>query len=226
MAPVLTIEELRQIYLADLSKMVPREFKLRPRVRYPEKWAKLRSPQNTRLLEQEHISKTWVWSDLHFGHKNIIEFSDRPYPDIPTMNQHLVENFNDYVGEDDISIWVGDVAFMNDAAANELLDQCNGYKILVVGNHDFDHKRLKKLNFDEVHLLYTIEHPDVDLVFTHYPIEEGLPVPYINVHGHVHNTKYKFETLQHINVCCEFHDYKPVPLETIIGWAKTRVQSF
>lgn len=221
----LTKEELNEIYYNDLAKLIRRGDKQVSRVRHPKNWQKIPIPTSTMMFEAEHIAKTWVWSDLHFGHKNIIRYSERPYTSIPEMNDRLVDNFNSCVGENDISIWVGDVAFMRDDAANEILSHCNGYKILVVGNHDFYKGRLKQLNFDETHFLYTLEHPDVDLVFTHYPIEEGLPWPYINVHGHIHNNSHAYETPQHINVCCEFHDFKPVPLETIIRWAKSRVMS-
>ena len=223
MAP--DLDELREIYLADLRKQVPRNFKLRSRVRYPEAWAKLESPERIMLLERENIENVWVWSDLHFGHKNIIDFSDRPFPDTHQMNEHLIANFNEYVKPTDISIWVGDVAFMNDEKANEILARCNGYKILVAGNHDFHKKKLKNLNFDEIYLFYLFETPDVDLVFTHYPIEKGLPWPCVNVHGHIHVGKYQLDSPQHINVCCEFHNYRPIELKQLIEWARMRVIS-
>lgn len=222
----------RQLYLEDLTKMVSYDGgrTKRPRVRNPQMWENV----STMLLESEQETKqypfdnkTWVWSDLHFFHKNIIDFSDRPYPDVDTMNEHLVANFNDYVGKDDTSIWVGDIGFSNDTAINKLIDQCNGYKILIVGNHDFNKKKLRKLNFDETHLIYQIDTPHVDLVFTHYPMD-NLPLPYFNVHGHLHvypPKNYFSNSLQHLNVNCEFIDYKPMDLDKLILHASVRRDS-
>lgn len=236
------IEKLREICLADLTEEVQRGVNVRfcaetgkyietpnikPKVRYPAAWKKLASPQAELLLEADDFSKTWVWSDLHFGHKNIIRFSDRPFPSVEAMTIELVDNFNMCVGSNDKSIWVGDVAFLKDPKANEILNECNGYKILVVGNHDFHHKKLKKLNFDETYLFYVVPTPEVDLVFTHYPIMRYLlPWPNINIHGHIHiGGDYKLDSDQHINVNCEFHDYMPIQLEWLIEQARMRVIS-
>ena len=222
----LTFDELREIYIQDISKPVPRNFKYVPRARHPKKYEDIQRPENQVLIDDSTIDRTWVWSDLHLGHTNIIKYCDRPFPNTYKMDQTLINNHNSCVGYDDISICVGDVAFLRDERANGYLDQMNGYKILIVGNHDFKGKQLKKLHFDEIHLIYVIEHPDVDLVFTHYPIEQGLPKPYINVHGHVHVGKWEYNTPQHINVNCEFHEFKPIPLKTIVEWATSKVKSF
>jgi len=223
------LDVLRQWYLEDLRKMVSYDGgrTKRPRVRFPQMWENVETILTEGEQKEIQIENTWLWSDLHFFHKNIIEFSDRPYPDVETMNEHLVANFNDYVQPDDTSIWVGDVGFSNDTAINELLDQCNGYKILIVGNHDFNKKKLRKLNFNEVHLLQHIQTPYVDLVLTHYPMD-NLPVPYFNVHGHLHAyppNNYFSNSLQHINVNCEFIDYKPTELAKVIKLASVRRDS-
>ena len=226
------IKFLRDLYLEDLRKEVCYDgYNKRPRVRHIGNWERI-VPVLTEGVEQvafplavDDERDVWLWSDLHFGHKNIIEFSNRPFNNIEHMNECLVENFNDYVKPNDVSIWVGDVAFGSDEFANELLNQCNGYKILIIGNHDFNKKKVRNLNFDEMHLLQHIETEGVDLVLTHYPMD-NLPLPYINIHGHLHaggNTSR--DTLQHINVNCEFHGYKPINMSDLITMAKTRRDS-
>jgi len=221
---------LRQLYIEDLSKIVTYNKNPRPRVAHPGKWAKLESivalnegidePLMIPLMEQDR--KVWVWSDQHFFHKNIIEFSDRPYDSVEQMNEYLIANYNDYVGENDICIWVGDVGFKGNSFINELLDQCNGYKILIVGNHDFNGKKLRNLNFDETHLIYTIDYPDVSMVFTHYPMY-NIPWPWVNIHGHLHAYPNPDSGhLLHINVNCEVQEYKPRLLEDIAKQAKMR----
>jgi len=222
------IETLRKLYIDDLSAIIDYGGQDRPRVRHPGKWANLQSQiqlnEGCSPIKLPHDGKkVWVWSDPHFSHKNIIEFSNRPYIGTSDMNKHLIENFNDCVGPDDISIWVGDVGFKGTSFINELLDQCNGYKILVIGNHDFNGKKLRNLKFDETHLLYTFSNSDVDLVFTHYPMR-NIALPWVNIHGHLHAYPNPHTgNILHYNVCCELHNYRPVELSELIKIAKMRL---
>lgn len=224
------LEKLRKLYLDDLSAEINYSGTNQSRVQHPGKWATLQTQirLNESITEPLNIladptRRIWLWSDTHFFHKNIISFSDRPYLTVDEMNEQLVANFNDYVGPNDISIWVGDVGFSGTGFINELLDQCNGYKILVIGNHDFDGKKLRKLKFDETHLLYTINTPEVSLVLTHYPMWH-IGKPWFNVHGHLHAypNPYTNNPL-HYNICCELHNYRPIELTDVIKIAKTRL---
>jgi calcineurin-like phosphoesterase family protein len=141
---------------------------------------------------------------------------------VKEMNDTLIANHNDYVMEDDICIWVGDIGFGNDAQINELLDQCTGYKILIVGNHEFNGKMLRKLNFDEIHLIYQIDTPNTSLVFTHYPMN-NIKLPWFNIHGHLHvHPTLDTGNVLHYNVNCEAHNYRPIELEHVISIAKMR----
>jgi len=220
------IEYLRKLYLADLGKIVNYGGKDRPRVRHVGNWEQLTSQVKLKEGLDDYVDPTtlhdkvdnvWIWSDLHFFHKNIIAFSERPYADVDEMNEHLVANHNDYVQPDDICIWVGDVGFGKDSKINEVLDQCNGYKILIVGNHDFNKRKLRDLNFDEIHLLYQIPTQHGDLVLTHYPME-NIEDPWFNIHGHLHAFP-KLDTGHplHYNVNCEGHGYRPISLKQLIN---------
>lgn len=214
---------LRELYLQDLSKMVLKGTVERPRVRHPGKWKKIKSEclwDEPKEIVPEDFHRTWVWSDLHFSHKNIIKFSNRPFGGVQHMNESLVRNFNTIVGHDDVSIWVGDVTFGSDVQGNELLRRCHGYKILIVGNHDFNKKVLRDLEFDEIHLMYTLEHDGIPLVFTHYPMG-NLPGKYYNIHGHLHvKHAHLYGPPQHLNVNCELHDYAPLSLSEIFKVVK------
>ena len=42
---------------------------------------------------------TWFTADLHLGHRNIIDYCDRPFTDVDVMNRALVDNWNEVVAE-------------------------------------------------------------------------------------------------------------------------------
>lgn len=202
------------------------------RSRYANTWKYFRPIFESELNIQETYSSgrnVWVWSDQHFGHKNIIHYSDRPFVNIQEMTETMIANHNDYVQPNDVCIWVGDVALMKDELANELLSQCHGYKILIIGNHDMQGKKLKKLNFNEIHLVKHVtiveDLHEYDLVFSHYPMC-NLPLPVFNIHGHEHITGQYTQTLQHINVNCELYGYKPINLKDIMGILRKRIGHF
>lgn len=225
MASAMT-EYLRTLYLENLRQTYIHNGKERPRARYPNSWASFDyflAEGNPKPFSITPSTNVWVWSDVHFGHKNIIKYSDRPFPDVETMDERLIENFNKYVHPNDVSIWVGDVGFYRPDLTKQLVRRCNGHKILVVGNHDMVKKRFPDIGFHESYLLYHMPLPEVDLVFTHYPMT-NLPKPIVNIHGHLHINSERIDSDQHINVCCEFYDYRPLNLfEEILPWAKSRV---
>lgn len=66
-------------------------------------------------------SKVFFTSDTHFYHGNIIRFCNRPFKDVEMMNETIISNWNDTVGQDDIVfIW----------AISVLAVQPNGLKSL------------------------------------------------------------------------------------------------
>ena len=82
-------------------------------------------------------NKTFFTSDLHFGHKNIIKYCNRPHSSVDIMNERIVELWNRYIPEDADVFILGDVAFsMSKNKIREILNSMNGRKHLVIGNHD------------------------------------------------------------------------------------------
>lgn len=43
----------------------------------------------------------WFTSDTHFGHENVLKFTDRPWETIQQMNSVIVANINARVGMND-----------------------------------------------------------------------------------------------------------------------------
>lgn len=51
--------------------------------------------------------RTWVYSDPHFSHKNIVKFTNydgtkvRPWDDVNEMNEEMIEWYNELVADQD-----------------------------------------------------------------------------------------------------------------------------
>ena len=152
----------------------------------------------------------WFTSDHHFGHKNIIKYCNRPFDSVEDMNRGLVSLWNETVAPEDTTYVIGDVFLCKTKLIRETINKLNGYKILIMGNHDKSPNVMKTL-FDEVHYKYNYNLPDgTPVVLQHHPNEER---DYLQIHGHVHSG----EPVQRnrINVCVDLHDYRPVSLQYI-----------
>ncbi|TXN22865.1 metallophosphoesterase family protein [Methylobacterium sp. WL9] len=83
------------------------------------------------------MPQTWFTSDTHFGHANVIEYSNRPFVDIQAHDEALIAAWNARVANSD-EIWhLGDFALGLDATAlARVFRRLHGRKHLIVGNHD------------------------------------------------------------------------------------------
>jgi calcineurin-like phosphoesterase family protein len=130
------------------------------------------------------MSNTYFIADTHFGHKNIIEYENRPFQSVNEMDQTIIANWNQKVKKREKVYLLGDFAFANKA---RLIDAAsmNGYKIIVLGNHDkcYSYSWWQTVGFNEV-----IPYP---IIFNEWFILLHEPVyvnsPYANIYGHVHS---------------------------------------
>lgn len=160
------------------------------------------------------------WSDQHFGHNNIISYSERPFDDKNHMNNAMITNYFSSVKEEDLVVWGGDVAFNSVTESKQLFNNLPGSKILVMGNHDFDRKNILKNYgiFSDIYMA-KVFHMRIDdkicnLLVTHYPIDNKfLPPNTLNIHGHIHN---KTADYKNINISVECVNYKPTDISEII----------
>ena len=53
----------------------------------------------------------WFTSDTHFGHENVLKFTDRPWETIWQMNDAIVDSINGRVAVDDELYILGDFSF-------------------------------------------------------------------------------------------------------------------
>jgi calcineurin-like phosphoesterase family protein len=136
---------------------------------------------------------TWITSDLHFGHTNIMKFCPATrghFRDVDHMHTEMIREWNEKVQPDDVVYILGDVAFMPAVKAVALLTRLNGRKILVKGNHD--RKLLEdpafRACFEEVHSDWTGRINGTYVHMYHFPIQEfdQMHRGAVHFHGHVH----------------------------------------
>ena len=159
----------------------------------------------------------FITSDLHFYHRRIIEYCNRPYqPDeIYKMNEDILSEF-DKLPSGATILNLGDLVVNSRLTfydVKALVDRMklNGKHLwIVLGNHDRSlPKFLKKYDKTKtaVELFYELGFDMVcplpisigNYIFSHEPED------YVkNVHGHIHNTpmeEFGLDRKNHFNVC-------------------------
>lgn len=165
------------------------------------------------------ISNVFVCADLHFSHKNIIKYENRPFEDIHDMNKQLVRNWNRVVQKDDIVYVLGDVSFAGNSATRELITKLNGRKMLIMGNHDRDRSPAK---WQDLGFEWVSPHPVIIkefIVLMHEPPTYfNDACPYFYIYGHVHGTSdYQSHTEHSACVSIERLNYAPALIDDVVN---------
>ncbi|MBR6184885.1 MAG: metallophosphoesterase [Clostridia bacterium] len=162
---------------------------------------------------------TYICADLHFNHKNIIAYENRPWPDREAMNQGLIANWNAVVKPEDTVFVLGDVGFCSIAKAKELVGQLNGHKVLIMGNHDRDRsvKTWQEIGF-EIVSPWPIVYNEYIVMMHEPPTYFNEATPYFYIYGHVHGCPdYQDHTEHSACVSVERLNYFPAKLEYVIN---------
>jgi calcineurin-like phosphoesterase family protein len=146
----------------------------------------------------------WFTSDLHLGHKNIVDFCDRPFvrddgqPDVDKMFDTLLINFQRCVKPGDELFILGDLAFDVNLAIR-FLDALPCQKFMIWGNHDpkkgKERQRLLEHVVTAKDIMETIV-GDTKAVMCHYPMLRWNKAHFGSymLHGHTHSElKYPYE---------------------------------
>ena len=158
------------------------------------------------------MKKVWFTSDLHLGHTNIIKYNRPKFHNVHEMHYEIVQKWNSTIGMNDI-VWVlGDVLYGKQSyLALPLLDQLNGTKNLVLGNHDNHLLNELQYYFNKIEIAYRFD----GFVLTHIPVHtQQLSERYKgNIHGHLHNES--LSDKRYINVNMDVRDLYPVSLKQV-----------
>lgn len=166
---------------------------------------------------------TWIISDTHFGHKNIVKYCGRPI----THNDLMLNHWKLNVRPEDTILHLGDLAVWYGPEEDYWLDAAAdlpGQKFMLRGNHD----KLKDKMY--AGLGYTVIPEFVQeleikedlkrILFSHAPDVFRIGEWDVNIHGHIHNkdldTMLARTNRRYINVSIEMMNYKPVRLSDIL----------
>ena len=175
------------------------------------------------------MSRIWFSADSHFGHKNIINYCDRPFSSVAEMDGEMIENWNEVVAPEDEVYHLGDFS-LDFKRMRQIVPLLRGHIHLIAGNHDLCHSsrpaagsqasHYKECGFVDVCQSKNISINGTEVLLSHLPYysltdpdtryqelkpnDEGLWL----LHGHVHQ-RWKVMDRQ-INVGVDVWDFYPV----------------
>ena len=149
--------------------------------------------------------KYFFTSDTHFGHKNIIEYCQRPFKSVEEMNEKIIENWNKVVSPEDTVFHLGDFVFRG--KKREFLHKLNGKVIWLKGNHD-------SRNDTPIREMF-IKLGGIDWHLVHNPAD-SLCTNVICGHVHQHWKFKKIKDRKVINVGVDVWGFTPITIDQIM----------
>ena len=155
--------------------------------------------------------RRFLISDMHFGHKNILKYENRPFKDLHEMEREIRNNWNNTVAKNDMVFVLGDISFDNVEQTAKIIQSLYGRKILIIGNHDTRSvKQYLDMGFESVYKWPIIV--DEFFILSHAPVYLNDAMPYANIHGHLHG---KNISGNYFNVSVENIDYTPIDFDKV-----------
>lgn len=92
----------------------------------------------------KELENTLFTSDTHYNHKSIIEYTNRPFLNVETMNQNLIDEWNAKADGKTIIYHLGDVTLGGQGDAQEFFGQVNGVIRVLENIYHHDKRWLHK----------------------------------------------------------------------------------
>lgn len=173
----------------------------------------------------------WFISDTHWGHKNIIQYSNRPYADVEEMNEALIENWNEQVKPEDTVYHLGDFAFMPFRDFSKMLWRLNGHIQFIKGNHDkvidqHSTELLRSGKIESIQSYLEIKPAGQMICLFHYGQRVWNKSHHgsIMLYGHSHGSLPPFGKSVDVGVDCKeiTHEYRPIHLDEVLAYMSNR----
>jgi calcineurin-like phosphoesterase family protein len=200
-------------------------------------------------LVLEKGQRLYFTSDTHYNHSNICtatttwvgaENLTRKFNALNHMNDALVNNINEVVGENDVLVHLGDWSFGGFEKISEFRNRIICKNIhLTYGNHDH-HIRNNKEDIQEIfsttqdYLFLDVRRPSKDgkgvmdkysFVCMHYPIAswDSMNDGVIHLHGHVHlPPNLRLGEGKSLDVGVDGNNLHPMSLDEILSVVKNQ----
>ncbi len=179
------------------------------------------------------MTKIYVSSDFHLGHKRILEMSERPFKNIDDMDNTIIPNMLEPLKENDDFYFLGDFSW--DINLIQLfferfkLTKANFHWI--IGNHDKKMVKQFKHQCTSISPMKEISIKNHYTVMCHYPLltwNRSHRNAFM-LYGHHHHLSHGTLDLQNnlargkmLNINLEFHNYKPWTEKEICDYMKDR----
>lgn len=171
-------------------------------------------------------------SDLHLQHNKEFIFTPRGFNTVEDMNETLIKNINDTVGEQDQLYILGDLVLGGNVDPS-IIKRINCQHIyMIIGNHDTDNRLEYYKTLSNITILgyaSMLRFDGYRFYLSHYitlctPITEAkLKSKVINLFGHTHQKKkFYMDNPWSYCVCADANDNKPVSITEIINNCKTQ----
>jgi calcineurin-like phosphoesterase family protein len=179
------------------------------------------------------LNRIFFTSDHHFGHTNIIKYSQRPFGGASEMDQALIENWNAVVQANDLVFHLGDFTFHQNAS--KYFAALNGqiHILKLEWHHDrrwLEHESHKQLLSKSGHVVQFLpaltvlscaalgdaKYP-LPITISHYPMAEWEASHHRawHLHGHSHGQYLDPNNRKCLDVGVDAMKYQPVSLEQL-----------
>jgi calcineurin-like phosphoesterase family protein len=200
-------------------------------------------------LVLEKGQRIFFTSDTHYNHDNICsatttwvgaENLTRKFKSLSQMNDALVNNINEVVGENDVLVHLGDWSFGGFEKISEFRNRIVCKNIhLTYGNHDH-HIRNNKEDIKDIfssthdYLFLDIRRPSIvgkgqmdkySFVCMHYPIAswDSMNDGVIHLHGHVHlPPNLRLGEGKSLDVGVDGNNLHPISLDEVLSIVKNQ----
>ena len=156
---------------------------------------------------------TFLFSDPHFDHRNIIKCCSRPFRDVDEMNNTILNNYFKTVRQDSLVFFLGDMSFGRDSKPPKFwLHQLQTRRLIYLkGSHDHGVRPTNTLDcYDVATIMSPTLHTNIHLIHDYERLETTND--WI-IHGHNHNNRPFFDRAnKRVNVSVDVTNFEPVSL--------------
>ena len=178
---------------------------------------------------------TWITSDTHFGHKNILKYQHNRshFSSIEEHDETLISNWNSLVKTKDQVWFIGDFAFNSkDSNVLDILGRLNGKLNFIIGNHDWNliNKQTFTVQLNWMgyyHELKGFTPKGKGIVLSHFPFFSWNKMQFgaYHMYGHTHGQiPFMYHGLG-MDIGIDTNDLRPYHLPTLVQKLNTLVES-